>query len=73
MTKGFSPSPRAIAILRIFREEVFGPMMYVAPAPDLSAALALVDAQTTSDRGDVQAIVAAPSRRAEGERAPPQG
>jgi acyl-CoA reductase-like NAD-dependent aldehyde dehydrogenase len=64
-------SPRAVAILRISCEEVFGPMMYVASAPDLTAALALVDAQMPSDRGLVQAIVAAPSRRAEGERAPP--
>ena len=44
----------------------------VEPAPDLTAALALVDAKTTSDRGMVQAIVAAPSRRAEGERALPR-
>jgi hypothetical protein len=35
-------------------------------------ALALVDAQTTSDRGLVKAIVAAPSRHAEGERPTPR-
>jgi hypothetical protein len=73
MTKGFGPSPRTIAILRISREEIFGPGMHVAPVPDLTAPRALVDAQTTSDRGLVETIVAAPSRRAEGERAPPQG
>jgi hypothetical protein len=48
MTAVFGSSPRAIAILRIAREEVFGPV--TAPVPDLPAALALVDAQTTSDR-----------------------
>jgi hypothetical protein len=69
MTAVLGPSPRAIAILLIYREEIFGPVM--APVPDLTAALALVDAQTTSDRGLVQTIVATPSRRAEGERAPP--
>lgn len=45
--------------------------MYVAPAPEVTAALALIDAKTTSDRGIVQTIVAAPRRRAEGERALP--
>jgi hypothetical protein len=69
MTAVFGPSPRAIAILRISRAEVFGPVMYVASVPDLTAALALVDAQTTSDRGLVQAIVSAPHRGAESERA----
>ena len=44
MTKDFGPSPRAIAILRISREEIFGPVMHVAPVLDLAAALALVDA-----------------------------
>jgi hypothetical protein len=53
MTAVFGPSARAIAILRIAREEVFGPV--TAPVPDLTAALALVDAQTTSDRGLVRA------------------
>ena len=51
MTKSFGPSPRAIAILRISREGIFGPVMYVAPVLDLTAALALVDAQTTSEQG----------------------
>src|SRR5512132_1833831 len=37
MTKGFGPSPRTIAILRISREEIFGPGMHVAPVPDLTA------------------------------------
>jgi hypothetical protein len=69
MTKVFGPSPRAIAILRISREEVFGPVM--APVPDLTAALARVDAQTTSERGLVQGSMAPPSRRDEGERALP--
>ena len=70
-TQGRSTSPGAIAILRISREEVFGPGMHVAPAPEVTAALALIDAKTTSDRGIVQTIVAAPRRRAEGERALP--
>ncbi len=55
----------------IYREEIFEPVMDVAPVPDLTAALTLVAAQTTSERGLVQTIVATPSRRAEGERAPP--
>jgi hypothetical protein len=70
--KVFGPSPRAIAILRIYREEIFGPVMDVAPRPDLTAALALVDTQTTSDRCLFLASVTTPSRRAEGERALPQ-
>jgi hypothetical protein len=55
------------------RARAIGPVMNVAPGPHLTAALALVDAQTTSDNGLVQVIGAAPSRRAEGERAQPQG
>jgi len=48
-----------------------GSVMYVAPAPNLTAALALVDSRTTSERGLVRTIVATPSCRAEGgERAP---
>jgi hypothetical protein len=64
------PSPRAVALLRISREEVFGSMMDVAPVPDLTASLALVDAQTTSEGGHIPTTVTAPSHRAEGERAP---
>jgi len=51
MTKVFGPWPRAIAILRIYREEIFGPVMSVAPVPDLTAALALVDAGGGIQRG----------------------
>ncbi len=47
--------------------------MYVAPVPDLTAALTLAAAQMTSERGLVQTIVATPSCRTEGERAPPRG
>ena len=77
MTKGFGPSPRAIAILRISREEIFGPVMHVAPVLDLAAALALVDAQTTAERGLSRTKWphrgAAYRRRVEGDRGPRRG
>ncbi len=39
-----------MAVLRISRKGTFGPVLYVASVLNLTAALALSDAKTTSDR-----------------------
>ncbi len=68
-TEVLGPSPRALANIRVYRNEIIGPVMYVAPVPDLSAALALVDAQTTCyQRADTPALAIAMHTRTPGAR-----
>jgi FAD binding domain in molybdopterin dehydrogenase len=61
-----TPSPRQH---RIYCDEIFVPVRYVAPVPDLSAALTLVDAQTTCyQRADTPAPTIAAHARTPGAR-----